>query len=77
MRLRINASEAVESISIDTPLIRILAVGVGVKIAQLVQLLHSIAGDVGTDGEDTGGAVKGTISGRDCSTTSYLSWRFQ
>ena len=74
-----NASEAEESISIEIPFIMILAVGFGVKLAQLVQLLHSSVGDVGigTAGEDTGGAAKGTISGRDCSTTSSLSWRFQ
>ena len=74
-----NASEAEESISIEIPFIKILALKFGVKLAQLVQLLHSSVEDVGTGtaGEDTGGAVKGTISGRDCSTTSSLSWRFQ
>ena len=74
-----NASEAVESISMETPLIRILAVGVGVKVAQLVQFSHSTAGVVGI-GADCGGVdgtAKGTISGRACSTTSVFSWRFQ
>ena len=41
-----NASEAVESISMATPLIWILAVEFGLKVAQLVQLSHATAGTV-------------------------------
>ena len=66
MRLRIKVSGADESISIDTPLIRIRAVGVGVKVAQLVQFSLPIAEvvGIGDDGGDAVGIAKGTISGR-------------
>lgn len=42
-----NASEADELISIVIPLIRTLALEVGVKVVQLVQFPHSTVGVVG------------------------------
>ena len=79
MRLRINASEAEESISMDTPFIKILAVGFGAKVAQLAQFFRATSEVVGIicDVAGADGIAKGTISGRTCSKASSLSWRFQ
>ena len=51
MREWIKESGADESISMEMPLIKILAVGVGAKVAQLVQVLLPTVGLVGT-GDD-------------------------
>lgn len=74
-----NASEADELISIVTPLIRTLASEVGVKVVQLVQFPHSTVGVVGisSDRGRTDGIDKEIISGKACSTASFLSNRFQ
>ena len=70
-----NASEAEESISMETPFIMILAVGFGAKVEQLAQFFRATSEVVGIicDEEGADGIAKGTISGRTCSNASSLS----
>ena len=70
-----NASGAVESISIEIPLISILALELGAKVAQLAQFSRATSEVVGIicDGEGADGIARGTISGSTCSNASSLS----
>ena len=75
MKLRMNASEAEESISMESQFIRILAVEFGAKVEQLVQFFRATSEVVGIicDEEGADSIAKGTISGRTCSKGSSLS----
>lgn len=72
-------SDADESISIEIPLISIMALELGAKVAQLAQFSRATSEVVGIicDGEGADGIARGTISGSACSKTFSLSWRLQ